>query len=322
MSFVNLMIRQALFAVATFSLLMNTAAAFDAVKIMIGANPGGGYDQTARSLGRAMIDAGVAKNVQYENKGGAGGTIGLAQFVTASKGDATALIVTGAAMVGAVVQNKPPLTLSQATPIARLFYEYNVLVVPAASPVKTLKDVIDQLKRDPGSVKWAGGSRGSVDHIAVAQIARAVGVNPSRINYVPFQGGGEASAAILEGYVTVGISGWNEMAQYVRSGKMRALAVTSKNRLPEINTPTLNEVGVDVEIGNWRGVYAAPGISAKQRKAILQAVLAATQQASWTNAITRNAWVPAIISGDEFGQFVDSEHTRIEASMRLVGLIQ
>jgi putative tricarboxylic transport membrane protein len=322
MSFVNLMLRQAFVVLGTLCLMMNAAAALDTVKIMIGANPGGGYDQTARSLGRAMIDAGVAKNVQYENKGGAGGTIALAQFITASKGDAAALIVTGAAMVGAVVQNKPPLTLSQATPIARLFYEYNVLVVPTASPVKTLKDVIDQLKRDPGSVKWAGGSRGSVDHIAVAQIARAVGVNPSRINYVPFQGGGEASAAILEGYVTVGISGWNEMAQHVRSGKMRALAVTSQNRLPEINIPTLNELGVDVEIGNWRGVYAAPGVSATQRKAIRQAVLTATQQASWTQAITRNAWVPALLSGDEFGKFVDSEHNRIEASMRLVGLIQ
>jgi putative tricarboxylic transport membrane protein len=316
------MLRQALTALCALFLTAGSAAALDVANFMIGANPGGGYDQTARSLGRAMVDAGIVKNVQYENRGGAGGTIALAQFVTTSKGDATALIITGAAMVGSVVQNKPPITLMQATPIARLFYEYNVLVVPAASPIKTLKDLLDPLKRDPGSVKWAGGSRGSVDHVAVALIAQAVGVNPARINYVPFQGGGEASAAILEGHVTVGISGWNEMAQYVRSGKMRALAVTSSARLAETNIPTLNELGINVQIGNWRGVYAAPGISVKERKILLQAVLAATEQPSWNQAVTRNAWVPAVISGDEFGRFVDSEHKRIEASMRSVGLIQ
>lgn len=318
----KLMLRQALTALSVVLLLVTPAAALDHLKVMIGANPGGGFDQTGRGLGRAMVEAGAVKSVQFENKGGAGGTIALAQFVTAGKGDPDTMIVTGATMVGAIVQNKPPLTLAQATPIARLFYEYNVLVVPTSSPIKTLKDVIDQLKRDPSSVKWAGGSRGSVDHIAVAQIAKAVGVDPTRINYVPFQGGGEASAAILEGYVTIGISGWNEMAQYVRNGKMRALAVTSAMRLPVANTPTLKELGINVEMGNWRGMYAAPGITVPQRKALTDAVVNATRQKSWADAMVRNAWIPAVIVGDEFSRFVDAEHTRIEASMRSVGLIQ
>lgn len=317
----KLMLRQALTALSVVVLLVTPVVALDRLKVMIGANPGGGFDQTGRGLGRAMLDAGAVKSVQYENKGGAGGTIALAQFVTTGKADPETMIVTGAAMVGAIVQNKPPLTLAQATPIARLFYEYNVLVVPANSPIKSLKDVIDQLKRDPSSVKWAGGSRGSVDHIAVAQIAKAVRVDPTRINYVPFQGGGEASAAILEGYVTVGISGWNEMAQYVRNGKMRALAVTSSMRLPDVNTPTLKELGINVEIGNWRGVYAAPNITVKQRKAMTDAVISATKQKSWTDAMARNAWMASVIVGDEFTRFVDAEHTRIEVSMRSVGLI-
>ncbi len=318
----KLMLRQALTAFSVVVLLVTPAVALDRLKVLIGANPGGGFDQTGRGLGRAMLEAGAVKSVHYENKGGAGGTIALAQFVTAGKGDPETMIVTGAAMVGAIVQNKPPLTLAQATPIARLFYEYNVLVVPTNSPIKTLKDVIDQLKRDPSSVKWAGGSRGSADHIAVAQIAKAVGVDPTRVNYVPFQGGGEASAAILEGYVTVGISGWNEMAQYVRNGKMRALAVTSAMRLPDVSTPTLKELGINVEIGNWRGVYAAPGITVKQHKALTDAVINSTTQKSWTDATARNGWMAAVIVGDEFSRFVAAEHTRIEASMRSVGLIQ
>ena len=130
-------------------------------KVMIGANPGGGYDQTGRGIGKALQEAGLAGSVTYENKGGAGGTIGLAQFANASKGDPNAMIVVGAIMVGAIVQNKPPITLNDATPVARLLAEYNVFVVPANSPLKTMKDVVEQMKKDPASVKWGGGSKGS-----------------------------------------------------------------------------------------------------------------------------------------------------------------
>ena len=318
----KLMLRQALLSLVTTALLAGSALAVENVKFMIGANPGGGYDQTGRGLGKAMVEAGTAKSTQFENKGGAGGTIGLAQFVNASKGDGNAMIVTGAVMVGAIVQNKPPVTLAQATPIARLFYEYNVFVVPANSPIKSMKDVIEMLKKDPGSVKWGGGSRGSVDHISVAQIAKDAGVDPTKINYVPFQGGGEASAAILGGHVTVGTSGWNEMAQFVKSGKMRALAVTSATKLPGETVPSLKEQGINVEIGNWRGVYGAPGITADQRKALTDAVVAATKQKSWNDALAANAWFTAVLTGDEFSKFVDAEHKRIEDSMRAVGLVK
>ena len=318
----KLMLRQALLSLVTTALLAGSALAVENVKFMIGANPGGGFDQTGRGLGKAMVEAGTAKSTQFENKGGAGGTIGLAQFVNASKGDGNAMIVTGAVMVGAIVQNKPPVTLAQATPIARLFYEYNVFVVPANSPIKTMKDVVEMLKKDPGSVKWGGGSRGSVDHISVAQIAKDAGVDPTKINYVPFQGGGEASAAILGGHVTVGTSGWNEMAQFVKSGKMRALAVTSASKLPGEAVPSLKEQGINVEIGNWRGVYGAPGITADQRKALTDAVVAATKQKSWNDSLAANDWFPAVLTGDEFSKFVDAEHKRIEESMRAVGLVK
>lgn len=302
--------------------LSTSVMALDNVKFMIGANPGGGFDQTGRGLGKAMVEAGTAKSVQYENKGGAGGTIGLAQFVNASKGDANSMIVTGAVMIGAIVQNKPPVTLANATPIARLFYEYNVFVVPAASPLKSMADVVAQLKKDPGSVKWGGGSRGSVDHIAVAMIAKESGVDPGKINYVPFQGGGEASAAILGSHVTVGTSGFSEMQQFIKSGKMRALAVTSGTRLPGESVPTLKEQSINVEIGNWRGVYGAPGITADQRKALTDAVVAATKQKSWTDSLAGNDWFAALLTGDDFAKFVDAEHKRIEDSMKAVGLVK
>jgi putative tricarboxylic transport membrane protein len=291
------------------------------LKMMVPANPGGGWDTTGRALGKALQDAGVASAVTFENKGGAAGAIGLAQFVNGSKGDPNALMVMGAVMLGGIITGKPPVSLSQATPLARLTSEYNVFVLPADSPLKSMKDVIEQMKKDPGSVKWGGGSRGSTEHIAAAMIAREVGVDAAKINYVPFRGGGEATAAILGGNVTVGGSGFSEFQQYIESGKMRAIAVTAPTRLKGLNIPTLKEQGINVEIGNWRGVYGANGITPEQRKALTEMVVKATKSKAWAEAIEKNNWTPALMVGAEFEDFVDREFASLRATMVKAGMI-
>ena len=312
---------KSLAAVAAVGALPLAARAAANMRMMIPANPGGGWDTTGRSLGKALIDAKAADSVTYDNKGGAAGALGLAQFVNSSKGDPNALMVMGAVMLGGIITGRPPVNLSQATPIARLTSEYNVFVLPASSPLKTMADVVAQLKKDPGSVKWGGGSRGSTEHIAACQIARAVGVDPARINYVAFRGGGEATAAILGGNVTVGGSGYSEFAEYIEAGKMRAIAVTSPERLKGVNVPTLKEQGIPVEIGNWRGVYGAPGITAAQRAALTTAVLKAIKTKSWAVAMEKNAWTPAVLSGPAFDKFVDDEFAMLRATMAKAGMI-
>jgi putative tricarboxylic transport membrane protein len=291
------------------------------LKMMIPANPGGGWDGTGRALGKAMQDAGVAASVTYENKGGAAGVIGLAQFYNASKGDPNALMVMGAVMLGGMITGKPPVSLSQVTPIARLTTEYGVFVLPENSPFKTMKDVVEQMKKDPGSVKWGGGSKGSTEHIAAAMIAREVGVDASKINYVPFRGGGEATAAILGGNVTVGGSGYSEFQQYIESGKMRAIGMTSGTRVKGVNVPTLKEQGINVEIGNWRGVYGAAGITPAQRKALTDIVIKATKSKSWAESLEKNNWTPAVLTGSEFDDFVDSSFASLRATMVKAGMI-
>jgi len=285
------------------------------------ANPGGGWDTTGRALGKALQDAGAAASVSYDNKGGAAGALGLAQFVNGSKGDPNAIMVMGAVMLGGIITGKPPVSLSQATPIARLTSEYNVFVLPAASPYKTMKDVVEQMKKDPGSVKWGGGSRGSTEHIAAAMIARAVGVDPSKINYVAFRGGGEATAAILGGNVTVGGSGYSEFAEYITTGKMRPLAVTSDKRLKGVDVPTLKEQGIDVVIGNWRGVYGGPGITPEQRKQLTELVVKATKSKAWTESLEKNNWTAALMTGPDFDKFVDDEFASLRAVMAKSGMI-
>ena len=312
---------KSLAALAAAGALPFHARAAGSLKMMIPANPGGGWDTTGRALGRALTEARVADSVQYDNKGGAAGIIGLAQFVNSAKGDPNALIMMGAVMLGGIITGKPPVQLSQATPIARLTSEYNVFVVPAASPLKTMKDVVAQLKKDPGSVKWGGGSRGSTEHISACMLARNVGVDPKKVNYVAFRGGGEAVAAILGGNVTVGGSGYSEFAEHIESGRMRPIAVTSQKRLPGINIPTMKELGYDVILGNWRGVYAAPGISAAERAALTSSVIAATRTKAWTEALAKNGWTPAVLAGKEFDDFVEYEFSSLRAIMYLSGMV-
>jgi putative tricarboxylic transport membrane protein len=313
-------IKSVLALAAGSSLSLPSLAAAN-IKMMIPANPGGGWDTTGRALGKALQDSGVASSVAYENKGGAAGIIGLAQYANATKGDGNSLMVMGAVMLGGIITGKPPVSLDKVTPIARLTSEYNVFVVPANSPLKTMKDVVDQLKKDPGSVKWGGGSRGSTEHIAAAMLAREVGVDAAKINYVPFRGGGEAVAAILGGNVTVGGSGYSEFQQYIETGKMRPIAVTSGKRLKGINIPTMIEQGYNIEIGNWRGVYAPAGLTAAQRKGLTEMVLKATKSKSWAESLEKNNWTSAWMANPAFDDFVDSEFASLRATMVKSGMI-
>lgn len=297
------------------------AMALDVVRFMAPGSPGGGYDQTARTLGKGLVEVGAAKNITYDNRNGAGGTLGLVQFVNSTRGDVNALCVMGAIMVTGIVQNKPMITLANATPIARLFTEYNIIAVRKESPYQSFADLMAEFKKNPAAVKWGGGSKGSVDHIGTAELAGVAGVPVARVNYVPFGGGGEVIAATLGGHISVITGGYAELSKYVESGQFRVLAVGSPTRLPGVEAPTLREAGYNVEIGNWRGVYGAANLTAAQRKELTDAVLAATKSKSWQDALKANAWTPSVMTGDEFSRFVDEEHVRLRNLMTTVGLI-
>ena len=311
---------KSLAALAATGVLPMTAHAAANIKMLIPANPGGGWDTTGRALGKAMVESKAAETVQYDNKGGAAGTIGLAQFANATKGDPNAMMVMGAVMLGGIITGKPPVGLDKVTPIARLTSEYNVFVVPANSPMKTMKDVVEQMKKDPGSITWGGGSKGSTEHVSASMLARAVGVDPKKVNYVAFRGGGEATAAILGGNVKVGGSGYSEFAEYITAGKMRAIGVTSEKRLPGINVPTLKEQGYDVVLGNWRGIYGAAGLTAEQRAALTDIIVKATKTKAWTEALEKNGWTPALLTGKAFDDFVDSDFASLRGTMHLAGM--
>jgi putative tricarboxylic transport membrane protein len=290
--------------------------------IMAPAAPGGGWDSTARTMQEAMQAEGIAGNVEVINVPGAGGTVGLAQFVNEAKGDPSKLIVGGYVMVGAILTNASPVSLKDVTPIARLTGDTEAIVVPASSDIQTIGDLAEKLKADPGAVSWAGGSAGGVDHITAGLFAKAAGADPTKVNYIAYSGGGEALAAILGNQVTVGISSIGEFAEQIKAGTMRLLAVSSADRLEGFDAPTLKEAGYDVVVQNWRMVAAGPDISADQKAKILADIEKLNGSAAWTEALATKGWANTYLAGDDFSAQLDKDTAATEAILKEIGLVK
>lgn len=314
--------RGMLVAAAVAGLVTTASAQMAELKIMAPAAPGGGWDQTARSMQQVLTQAGLAKSVQVTNVPGAGGSIGIAQLVNSGKGDGNQLMVMGYVMVGALLTNKSPVTLDQTTPIARLTGEYEAIVVPADSPIKNAKDLAAAVKADPAKVTWAGGSAGGVDHIAVALFAKAVGADPTKINYIPFSGGGESLAAILGGKVTAGISGYGEFESQIKAGKLRLIGLTTPAGKGTPEMPSLKDQGVDLEIANWRAVVAPPGITADQKKTLVDTIDKMVKSKEWQDILKQKGWDDAYESGDAFAKFLKDDQARTKEVLTSVGLVK
>ena len=279
--------------------------------IIAPAAPGGGWDQTARAMQYALETEQLVGRVQVENVPGAAGTIGLAQFVTSHRGRGDALLVNGLVMLGAILWNESPLSLEQVTPIARLTGEYEVIAVNATSPHRSINSLVDALRLNPRGVSWGGGSAGGTDHILAGLVVAAAGVDPRRTNYVAFSGGGEAVASLLGGNVTAGISGYSEFAPHIESGRLRALAISSSDRIAGIGVPTLREQSLDVELANWRAVMAPPGISDAQRAVLTDMLARLVRTPTWQRTLADRDWIDAFLAGEPFGRFLTAERTRV-----------
>ncbi len=292
---------------------------YDQLRLIAPAAPGGGWDQTARAMQQVLQRAGIVRTPIVENIPGAAGTIGLARFIGAERGNGDALMVSGLIMLGGIVTHQSPVTLGDVVPIARITGEYEVLTVPTASPFRTLDDLIGAFRERPESISWGGGSAGGSDQILAGLIADAVGVAPRRVNYIAFSGGGESLSAILGGQVSVGINGLAEFAPQIEAGAVRVLAISSGERLPGLDAPTLREQGVDVEFENWRSVVAPPGISAEDRRRLTTVVETMVRSAEWREMLQRYRWLDRYLAEDEFARFAAAEEARVREILRELG---
>jgi putative tricarboxylic transport membrane protein len=290
--------------------------ALNQLRLVAPAAPGGGWDQTARVMQQVLQRTGLVHTVPVENIPGAAGTIGLARFVGSEQGRDDTMLVSGLIMLGGIVMHRSPVTLHEVTPIARLTGEYEAIVVPVSSPFRTLADLIRALKDRPESISWGGGSAGGSDQILAGLVAEAVGVQPGRINYVAFSGGGESLSAILGGQVSLGINGLAELEAQIAAGTVRALAVSSAERLPGLDVPTLREQGVDIEFENWRSVMAPPGVTGPQRLRLESLIAAMVVTPEWREALERYRWIDRYLTGDALARFIDGEETRVRATLQ------
>jgi putative tricarboxylic transport membrane protein len=291
------------------------------IRIMAPADPGGGWDMTSRAMQQVLEDAGVVDvPVEVYNVPAAGGTVGLSQLVTKRAGEEHEIMMMGLVMVGAIIANDAPVTLDETTPLGSLTTEWEAIAVPADSPYKTLEDLLEDFEANPKSIAWGGGSAGGTDQILVGLMAQELGVEPSRVNYVAFSGGGEALSAILSGDVAAGVSGVAEFVDQVEAGKMRFLAVSSDKPIEGIDAPTLRDSGLDLVVPNWRGVVGPPDLTEEERDAVIDVLEEMRSTPEWKRVLERNGWQDFWKPGEEFERYLQEESRRAERILRNLGL--
>jgi putative tricarboxylic transport membrane protein len=301
--------------------LASTAAlpAFAApAKVMVPGGAGGGWDGTGRLAFDVMQRTGIfTDGATFTNKGGAAGTLGLADFVK-NKGQDDSVMIMGVIMVGGIITNKSPVTLDQVTPLARLTYEFNAVAVPADSPIKTAKDLLDALKKDPGAFAIGGGSAGGVDHFTAAELARVAGVPTAKLNYIPYTSGADVVTSLGGGKIKAAVSGISEMKPQADAGRIRFIAVTSEKGSDGVKS--LKEQGVNIVIGNWRGIVGAPGMSEKGKQTWLARLERMSKTPEWKDGLEKQGLEDAFLPGDKFSAFLKDENTKWSKMLKDAGI--
>ncbi|MDI9930309.1 tripartite tricarboxylate transporter substrate-binding protein [Rhodococcus sp. IEGM 1354] len=281
---------------------------------------GGGWDLVARESQQALRSDGIVNNAQVVNVPGAGGTIGLSQLENLS-GQPTTVMITGTVMLGGIAINNSDTTLADTVPIAKLAEDFEVFVVPKDSPIQNLDDMIEAWRANPGGLPIGGGSLGGIDHIVAGQLAQEADIDPAAINYIAYSGGGEVLTSLLSNTVGVAVSGFNDFRDQIEAGNVRALAVAAPEPLEGFDVDTFIEQGYNVDLVNWRGIVAPPGISDEDRQTLVDIVTEMVETEQWATAVERNRWKESVVTGDEFGEFLDVEQARIIGILEELGLV-
>ncbi|MFJ2619067.1 Bug family tripartite tricarboxylate transporter substrate binding protein [Glutamicibacter sp. NPDC087344] len=292
----------------------------EGLRILVPNTPGGGYDTTARVAAKVMEETDIAANPEVFNLAGAGGTVGLARIVNeAGNGDLSMLM--GLGVVGASYTNNTDAKLTDTTPIAKLIEEPGAIMVSKDSEFKTIDDLIEAWKQDPASISVGGGSSpGGPDHLLPMQLAQTVGVDPTKVNFVSYDGGGDLLPAILGNKVDVAASGAGEYMQQIEKGEIRVLATSGEERLENVDAPTFIESGIDLNFTNWRGVVAPPEISEADKTKWIDALTKMHESEAWKQALETNGWTDAFATGEEFSAFLTEQDQRVADVLKALGL--
>lgn len=298
------------------------AAPATGLQLMVPNAPGGGYDTTARTVAKVTEAENITGTVQVFNLPGAGGTVGLQRIVN-EKGNGKLAMQMGLGVVGAAYTQKSQATLNDTTPIAKLIEEAGAIVVSKDSPYKDITSLIDAWKKDPSKVNVGGGSSpGGPDHLLPMQLAKAVGIEPTSVSFISYDGGGELLPAIIGNKIAFGASGFGEFLDQVKAGEVKVLAVTSEERIDALpDVPTMKESGVDFTFTNWRGIVAPPEISDADKAVWVDALTKMHDSQAWKDEMEKRGWTDAFVTGDEFGTFLKEQDTAVAEILKNLGLV-
>ena len=303
-----------------------SAGAFtpEEVHFLIPGGAGGGWDGTARGVGKALVDSGILKGASYENMSGGGGGKALNYLITTARRQQGTLLVNSTPIIIRSLTGVFPQSFRDLTPIASVIADYAAFVVPVNSKLKTWQDAVDAFRKDPKSVKVAGGSvKGGMDHLVAALAFEAAGGNPLDVVYVPYDAGGKAMAGLLSGDTQILSTGYSEAVGLTKQGEIRILAITSDERLkPTPDVPTLKELGYNAGFANWRGFFGAPGLPEDKAEGFRTMLKKMYDTKEWEEIRSRRGWENLYKPGKEFYSFLESQEAVMGGLMRKLGFLK
>ena len=321
--------RRALMATAFATLGFGTPAFADAHKVLdsihflIPGGAGGGWDGTARGTGEALTESGLIGSVSYENMSGGGGGTAIAYLIENAASNYGTLMVNSTPLVIRGLTGEIPQTYRDLTLVAGTIGDYAAIVVGKDSAINSIDDLLATYDADPAGTPVGGGSvPGGLDHVVVAMVMQAAGRDPLDVNYIPYDAGGTAMAALLSGEIKALSTGLSEAIDLDEAGEVKIIGVTSPERVPASpDSMTMMEQGVDATFVNWRGFFAAPGLPAEDLAAYQAALAAMYDTPEWEAVRARNGWVNIHNPGDDFKAFLDDQEKVIGDLMRELGFL-
>ena len=290
-----------------------SAESVEKIHFLIPGGAGGGWDGTARGTGEALTKSGLLGQASYENMSGGGGGKAIGWLIANGERNHGTLMVNSTPIITRSITKVFPYSYRDLTPVAATIGDYGVLTVAADSPHKNFGDVLEAFKKNPRSVKVAGGSvKGDLDHLVAASVFKAAGVDPTKVAYIPYDAGGKALAGLLSGETQVLSTGLGEALEQAKAGQIRILGVTAPERVAGADdVPTFKEQGYDVEFVNWRGFFGPPNLPADQSKKYQSMLEAMYKQPAWEEVRARNGWANIFKPGPEFVSFLEKQEKEV-----------
>ena len=295
----------------------------DSLHFIIPGGAGGGWDGTARGTGEALTNSGLVGSASYENMSGGGGGVAIAYMIENAESLDNTLMVNSTPIVIRSLTGVFPQSFRDLTLVAGTIGDYAALVVPADSAIEDMDGLLAAYAEQGADFAVGGGSvPGGMDHLVAAMVMQAAGEDPTEVNYIPYDAGGEAMAGLLSGEIDALSTGFSEAIALADQGEVRILGVTAPDRVPAYDSaPTFMEQGIETTFVNWRGFFAAPGTSDERVAEYIAALEAMYETEAWEEVRSRNGWVNIWNPGDDFRSFLEAQEQEIGDLMRTLGFL-